>query len=102
MTEIPEPHPLHVRCYNAKDGCPNSVAYMGVTPVRKLCSNCLKHGTPTERMRAPGDLTRATRALRHVFVPDGGFQFESEAVYAVTVWPKTRHGGRVSSYGGAE
>ena len=93
MTDDPEvPRKLTVSCYNAKSGCLNTIRFMGVKPVRKICPVCLESGTPSDRMNSPGDLTRTVRRLK---VDPGRSCYDSEPVYAVTCWPKTPHGGRV-------
>lgn len=52
--EIPEPRLMRVPCYNAPDGCTNTVSYMGVREVKKLCSSCLDSGPPIQHYRTIG------------------------------------------------
>mgnify|MGYP001240430906 FL=1 len=97
MTNDPDvPYQMVVCCYNAKDGCSHTVAFMGVKPVRKLCSVCLESGAPCERSQAGFNFEKATRSLRgKPLFERGDFSYDGEMLYAVTCWPKTFHGGRV-------
>jgi hypothetical protein len=94
--DVPEPRMLRVLCYNAKDGCPAVVSYMGTTPLKKLCPACMEFGTPTDKTGAPGNVEKATRALRHTPIPRGyGSCYSDEILVQITARPKSLAGGRV-------
>ncbi len=90
------PRQMRVSCYNVKDGCPHTVSFMGVSPVRKICPACLESGAPSGRMSPGFNFERAVRNLRRKPLHErGDFSYDGEMLYAVTCWPKTFHGGRV-------
>jgi hypothetical protein len=95
MTTDPDvPHLMRVSCHNVKDGCPNTVSFMGIKPVRKICPTCMESGVPCERPLAGFNFEKATRSLRKI---PGDFSYDGDMLYAVTCWPRTFHGGRVMS-----
>ena len=96
---VEEPHQITVPCLNHKDGCKFTVSFMGVKPVRKICPICQEYGVPTDRAHQPGNVEKATRALRREPIPRGyGGCYGDEILVLITVWPKTHHGGRVMPY----
>lgn len=102
MTDNPEavPRTMRVPCFNALDGCKNSVSYMGVAPVRKLCPSCMDSDAPSERTVCGtsgfnfDDERRKPLARPKIPMNYSG----GEAVYEITVRPKTINGGRVAVY----
>ena len=91
------PHQMRVCCYNVKDGCKNTVSYMGVKPVRKLCSICQESGAPSERILSGFSLEKHITKGKAPPVK-GVYDYGGEPVFAVTCWPKTFSGGRVLPY----
>ena len=103
MTDDPEvPHMMRVPCFNSLDGCKNSVLYMGVSVVHKICPSCMESGAPSERTicGTPGfNFETEARRLRHESSPRSKIPmdyFGGEAVYEITARPKTANGGRVA------
>lgn len=93
MTEYQKPRCMQASCYNATDGCSNTITYMGVGPVRKLCPVCQEAGTPSERHRTDFNLGKAIRKFKAE--PLTGLDLNGAVCFEVTVWPKTVFGGRV-------
>lgn len=52
--DIPEPRLMRVPCFNVGDGCKNTISYMGVKSLRKLCQSCLDSGPPAQHHREIG------------------------------------------------
>ena len=100
MTDDPEvPHMMRVPCFNSPDGCKNSVSYMGVDAVRKICPICMESGAPSERIISGFNFGTEARRLRHEGSPRSKIPmdyFGGEAVYEITARPKTVNGGRVA------
>lgn len=90
------PHQMRVPCYNQSDGCKNTVSYIGVKPVRKLCSACLESGTPSTRPQVGFNFEKATRNLRaSPQWMDRALYSDGYLCYEITVQMKTFSGGRV-------
>jgi hypothetical protein len=88
-----EPRIMKVPCYNASEGCTNTVSYMGTGPVRKICPICQESGVPSERPLAGFNFSKAMRKVRREALM--GLDLDGQVCYAVTCWPKTFFGGRV-------
>lgn len=89
----PKPRVMSVPCYNASEGCTNTVSYMGTGPVRKICTVCQESGVPSERHQAGFNFEKAMRKVRVEALT--GLDLGGSVCYEVTCWPKTLFGGRV-------
>ena len=93
MTDPAKPRFMQVPCYNEHEGCPNTVSYMGIRRVRKICPACQESGTPSERHQAGFNFGKAMRKVRVEALT--GLDLGGQVCYEVTCWPKTLFGGRV-------
>jgi hypothetical protein len=94
MTDHPKPRFMQVPCYNMSEGCSNTVSYMGIKPLRKICQTCKDSGTPSERYQVGFNFGKAMRKVRAEAM--AGLDLGGQVCYEVTVWPKTIFGGRVT------